>query len=228
MLVGLDTASRRRWCLQCNRNVVPITGVVRPRLRRRENNLLRLGGASTLPPAGWWRGRSRGAGVRRRRAFQSHCTTGASVSATLITDLSHWVSDQHASSVYFNGKAHIQLGWANIFLPCSFFSTSRWYHGRLERKKAEERLWRANRNGTYLVRESERKPGSYSLSFLGMTGINHFRITSIYGQYYIGGRQFSSLRDLIGYYTNCSCLLENEHLRYPLVPEGVSLSLQFL
>ena len=58
--------------------------------------------------------------------------------------------------------------------------TFRWYHGRLDRLGAEERL-RAFRSdagahlGAYLVRESDRKPGSYVLSYLGKTGINHFR-----------------------------------------------------
>ena len=51
----------------------------------------------------------------------------------------------------------------------------RWYHGRLERATAEDRLRHACEAGSYLIRESDRKPGSYVLSFLGVTGINHFR-----------------------------------------------------
>lgn len=62
----------------------------------------------------------------------------------------------------------------------------RWYHGRLDRFTAEERLWDASKMGSYLVRESDRKPGSYVLSYLGRTGINHFRITAVCGDYYIG------------------------------------------
>lgn len=62
----------------------------------------------------------------------------------------------------------------------------RWYHGRLDRFTAEERLRVANKMGSYLVRESDRKPGSYVLSYLGRTGINHFRITAVCGDYYIG------------------------------------------
>ena len=72
------------------------------------------------------------------------------------------------------------------------------------------------------MRESDRKPGSYVLSYFGKTGINHFRfnthtfltscvtkflsnffrVTAVCGDYYIGGRQFDSLQDLIGYYTH--------------------------
>lgn len=68
-----------------------------------------------------------------------------------------------------------------------------WYNGRLDRYSAELRLKAAYKMGSYLgkflvyvflshfkffsfsVRESDRKPGSYVLSFLGKTGINHFR-----------------------------------------------------
>ncbi|XP_065195342.1 ras GTPase-activating protein 1-like [Sycon ciliatum] len=94
-----------------------------------------------------------------------------------------------------------------------------WYHGRLDRKTAEERLRRYGHPGSYLVRESDRQPGTYSLSFLGVTGISHFRITTFAGQYYIGGRQFYSLKELIGYYASRSRLLENEVLQYPLAPQ---------
>lgn len=50
-----------------------------------------------------------------------------------------------------------------------------WYHGRLDRYSSEQRLRNAGKLGSYLVRESDRKPGSYVLSYLGRTGINHFR-----------------------------------------------------
>lgn len=38
------------------------------------------------------------------------------------------------------------------------------------------------------------------------------------GDYYIGGRRFSSLSDLIGYYSHVSCLLKGEKLLYPVAP----------
>lgn len=74
------------------------------------------------------------------------------------------------------------------------------------------------KEGAYLVRESDRKPGTYSLSFFGKNGISHFRVTAVCGDYYIGGRQFVSLNDLIGYYTSYSCLLKDEHLCHPVPP----------
>ncbi|CAG9790861.1 unnamed protein product [Diatraea saccharalis] len=93
-----------------------------------------------------------------------------------------------------------------------------WYHGRLDRYTAEERLWKAANLGSYLVRESDRKPGSYVLSYLGRTGINHFRITAVCGDYYIGGRQFDSLTELVGFYSHCSDLLKRERLVEPVPP----------
>ncbi|XP_064475272.1 ras GTPase-activating protein 1-like isoform X2 [Ornithodoros turicata] len=95
---------------------------------------------------------------------------------------------------------------------------SQWYHGRLDRYTAEQRLQSSGGMGRYLIRESDRKPGSYVLSYLGHTGINHFRITAMCGDYYIGGRQFDSLSDLIGYYTGWSDLLKKERLVQPVPP----------
>ncbi|KAL8563555.1 hypothetical protein ACOMHN_060871 [Nucella lapillus] len=94
-----------------------------------------------------------------------------------------------------------------------------WYHGRLGRTAAEE-LLRDQEAGSYLVRESESKLGSFVLSYLGYNlKITHFRILAMCGDYYIGGRQFESLSDLIGYYTTCSCLLKNENLMVPVAPQ---------
>lgn len=44
------------------------------------------------------------------------------------------------------------------------------------------------------------------------------RITAVCGDFYIGGRQFDSLPDLIGYYTSCSDLLKRERLMHPVAP----------
>ncbi|KAG9509788.1 Ras GTPase-activating protein 1 [Fragariocoptes setiger] len=103
--------------------------------------------------------------------------------------------------------------------------SDRYYHGRLDRQTSEDRL-RVNGNvGAYLVRESERKVGSFVLSYLGSSGtINHFRITHVYGCYFIGGRKFDSLLDLINYYTCESDLLpNNQRLIHPvLAPKPIT------
>lgn len=112
-----------------------------------------------------------------------------------------------------------------IYVHCNLnhllFVSSRWYHGKLDRFVAEKRLQASGRLGSYLVRESDRKVNSYVLSYFGQSGVNHFRITSICGDYYIGGRRFDSLAHLIGYYTAWSDLLKKERLVYPVQPPEV-------
>lgn len=51
-----------------------------------------------------------------------------------------------------------------------------------------------------------------------------FRIIAMCGDYYIGGRRFSSLSDLIGYYSYVSCLLKGEKLLSPVAPPEVRLN----
>uniref|UniRef100_UPI003AAB5E9D ras GTPase-activating protein 1-like isoform X1 n=2 Tax=Centroberyx gerrardi TaxID=166262 RepID=UPI003AAB5E9D len=106
-----------------------------------------------------------------------------------------------------------------VVFPLSAPPTNQWYHGKLDRTIAEERLRQARAPGSYLIRESDRRPGSFVLSFLSMTSVvNHFRIIAMCGDYYIGGRRFSSLSDLIGYYSYVSCLLKGEKLQSPVAP----------
>jgi len=94
-----------------------------------------------------------------------------------------------------------------------------WYHGRLDRTIAEQRLLSNEKCGSYLIRISERKTGSYVLSFLSKNnGLTHFRVISICGDYYIGGKQFDSLANLIIYYSRKSFLLKDELLKYPVAP----------
>ena len=102
-------------------------------------------------------------------------------------------------------------------------SMFRWFHGRISRQTAITRLHELQgEQGVYLVRESETQPGDYAISYLSRTGhVHHFKINSNCGDYFIGGRQFMSLAELIGFYSNCSCILENESLELPVVPPKV-------
>lgn len=47
------------------------------------------------------------------------------------------------------------------------------------------------------------------------------------GDYYIGGRRFASLSDLIGYYSHVSCLLKGEKLLFPVAPPEASKKKKF-
>ncbi|XP_033929610.1 ras GTPase-activating protein 1-like isoform X2 [Melopsittacus undulatus] len=105
-----------------------------------------------------------------------------------------------------------------VAIPLNAPPTNQWYHGKLDRAIAEERLRQAGKPGSYLIRESDRRPGSFVLSFLNKTDVNHFRIIAMCGDYYIGGRRFASLSDLIGYYSHVSCLLKGEKLFFPVAP----------
>ena len=87
---------------------------------------------------------------------------------SLLLTIHHWFSQtwiQEAKKMRFK------------ILSGYFYTVSmtRWYHGRLDRFQSEERLRLTEKHGSYLVRESDRKPGSYVLSYFGQTGINHFR-----------------------------------------------------
>lgn len=93
-----------------------------------------------------------------------------------------------------------------------------YFHGKLDRRTAEERLSVEDRVGSFLLRESDRKSGSFVLSYYGRAGINHFQITHAYGSFFIGGRQFDSFPELIYYYTHTSDLLPSERLLYPIAP----------
>jgi Ras GTPase-activating protein 1 len=99
--------------------------------------------------------------------------------------------------------------------PFPFIS---WFHGKLDRLTAEKRLLTAGKAGCYLVRESDRRSNTYVLSYLGVQGINHFKIAAICGEFFIGGRKFDSLSHLVGFYTSCSDLLQNGRLVHPVVP----------
>lgn len=71
------------------------------------------------------------------------------------------------------------------FAPCDYFLffSFRWYHGKLDRTIAEERLRQARNPGSYLIRESDRRPGSFVLSFLSVTNVvNHFRYVLVQQQ----------------------------------------------
>ncbi|CAF0797275.1 unnamed protein product [Brachionus calyciflorus] len=101
-------------------------------------------------------------------------------------------------------------------------SIDNWYHGRLDRNRSELLLREYNKTGSFLVRESEKTSGSYVLSYYSFDSkIHHFKITGLFGDYYIGGRQFDKLETLISYYMHYSELVKGEKLLEPLPPSRV-------
>lgn len=85
--------------------------------------------------------------------------------------------------------------------------------------------------GAYLVRTSESEPGSYVLSFLDkQLRVFNYKIACRNGQYNAQGQSkkwFSSLGNLIGYYTRHSTVKQNQHLDIPVAPPEVNSNLVF-
>jgi len=81
------------------------------------------------------------------------------------------------------------------------FSAKEWYHGTLTRQECESTLRRYAQDGEYLVRNSESKPGDFSLSMKAPDRIKHFKILCGNGQYVIGQRSFESMDALVLHYS---------------------------
>ncbi|CAF4733669.1 unnamed protein product [Rotaria sp. Silwood1] len=85
----------------------------------------------------------------------------------------------------------------------STYDNEIWYYGSITRDDAEKILkFYGNEQGEFLIRNSERKIGNYSLSIRADDIIRHFRIESTDDntRFIIGKRSFKSLNDLIEYY----------------------------
>ena len=93
-----------------------------------------------------------------------------------------------------------------------------WYHTGITRETAEERL-EHSASGCFLVRESETKPGCFSLSLKHPEGIVHFHIErKDSGLYEVPGthKGFTTLPDLIDHFKH-NPILEDpyQQLSYP-------------
>uniref|UniRef100_A0A7N5J9Y4 protein-tyrosine-phosphatase n=1 Tax=Ailuropoda melanoleuca TaxID=9646 RepID=A0A7N5J9Y4_AILME len=87
-------------------------------------------------------------------------------------------------------------------LGCQDPTAERWYHEHLSGKEAEQLLMEKGRPGTFLVRESQSKPGDFVLSVGGGSGdggVAQGRRPD--GKYDVGGgEQFDTLADLVECY----------------------------
>lgn len=71
------------------------------------------------------------------------------------------------------------------FIPSNYVAEKQsiqaeeWFHGTIKRAEAEKILLSNGRHGDFLIRESESKPGDYSLSIREGDGVKHYRIRKL-------------------------------------------------
>ncbi|KAJ3606661.1 hypothetical protein NHX12_026180, partial [Muraenolepis orangiensis] len=117
-----------------------------------------------------------------------------------------------ARSLSTGGSGYIP---SNYVAPVHSIQAEDWYFGKLGRKDAERQLLSTgNPRGTYLVRESETTPGTYSLSIRDWDEVKgdhvkHYKIRQLdSGGYYITTRaQFHTLQLLVLHYSDQGRLL---------------------
>ncbi|XP_064555476.1 tyrosine-protein phosphatase corkscrew isoform X2 [Drosophila montana] len=114
-----------------------------------------------------------------------------------------------------NGQA-IELKQALI---CAEPTTERWFHGNLSGKEAEKLILERGKNGSFLVRESQSKPGDFVLSVRTDDKVTHVMIRWQDKKYDVGGGEsFATLSELIEHYKRhpmvetCGTVV---HLRQP-------------
>uniref|UniRef100_A0A1Q3FVE6 protein-tyrosine-phosphatase n=1 Tax=Culex tarsalis TaxID=7177 RepID=A0A1Q3FVE6_CULTA len=94
-----------------------------------------------------------------------------------------------------------------------------WFHGNLSGKEAERLILERGKNGSFLVRESQSKPGDFVLSVRTEDKVTHVMIRWHENKYDVGGgQQFGTLCELIEHYKRnpmveiCGTVV---HLRQP-------------
>ncbi|KAF6198614.1 hypothetical protein GE061_008366 [Apolygus lucorum] len=104
-------------------------------------------------------------------------------------------------------------------LNCADPTTERWFHGHLSGKEAEKLILEKGKNGSFLVRESQSKPGDFVLSVRTDDKVTHVMIRCHDYKYDVGGGdKFNSLSELIEHYKK-NPMVETSgtvvHLRQP-------------
>ncbi|XP_035239343.1 tyrosine-protein phosphatase non-receptor type 11b isoform X1 [Anguilla anguilla] len=124
-----------------------------------------------------------------------------------LAELVQYYTEQHGLLREKNGDV-IELKYP---LNCKDPTSERWYHGHLSGRDAEKLLMDKGKPGSFLVRESQSKPGDFVLSVLTneekqenmdrRTKVTHVMIRCQDGKYDVGGgERFDSLADLVEHY----------------------------
>ncbi|XP_072305711.1 tyrosine-protein phosphatase non-receptor type 11b isoform X3 [Eucyclogobius newberryi] len=123
-----------------------------------------------------------------------------------LTELVQYYTEQQDLLRERNGHV-IELKYP---LNCKDPTSERWYHGHLSGRDAEKLLTEKGKAGSFLVRESQSKPGDFVLSVLTneekhdndrKTKVTHVMIRFQDGKYDVGGgERFDTLADLVDHY----------------------------
>jgi tyrosine-protein phosphatase non-receptor type 11 len=98
-------------------------------------------------------------------------------------------------------------------LNCADPTTERWFHGHLSGREAEQMILEKGKNGSFLVRESQSKPGDFVLSVRTDDRVTHVMIRYIEGSFDIGGgARFDSLSELVEHYRQNPMVETNGHV----------------
>lgn len=92
---------------------------------------------------------------------------------------------------------------SNYVTQLDSMDTMEWFQGKIKRSDAEKMLLETQKPGSFLVRESESRPGDYSLSMLDVEHlVKHYRIRLMdNGDHYISKRvTFPGISELIDHY----------------------------
>lgn len=99
------------------------------------------------------------------------------------------------------------------FIPSNYITMkpAPWFVGRITRVQAEEMLLERNdrgeyvqRDGSFLVRNSENFPGEFSVSVKFANQVQHFKVMRDGGKYYLWQVKFDSLNELVKYHRTAS------------------------
>ncbi|XP_011641562.1 tyrosine-protein phosphatase corkscrew isoform X2 [Pogonomyrmex barbatus] len=113
-------------------------------------------------------------------------------------------------------------------LNCADPTSERWFHGHLSAKEAERLMLERGKNGSFLVRESQSKPGDFVLSVRTDDRVTHVMIRFQDNKYDVGGgHKFDTLSELIEHYKK-NPMVETSgsvvHLRQPFNATRINAS----
>ncbi|EUB56994.1 Tyrosine-protein phosphatase non-receptor type 11 [Echinococcus granulosus] len=138
---------------------------------------------------------------------------GGETFATL-SELVDYYRENHGELKEKNGSI-IELKYP-LFCQDPLAESSRWFHGPMSRNEAQKLLLEKGKNGSFLVRESIQKPGSYVLSVATGDQVSHILINRKKDNKFDagGGHQFLTLKELIDFYTATPMVEKNGGLVY--------------